>query len=233
MHQLCQRRHHQRLCFGVQRRRGLVEDQQPRVLQQRARNRNALALATRQFGAALAEQGVVARWQFGDEAVGVRGDRGGHDLFPAGVGPAIGDVVGHAQRQDERVLQHRRDLAAQAGQLRQAQVLAVDQHAPLPRVDKPQCQRGQRRLAGTAAADQGQRLAGPQFQRQAAQHRAARLVADGDVVEDEPPAAAAGAACRQGRRVRRVGDPVLRVEDLEDAVDTGLGSAQPAIGVEQ
>ena len=48
------------LAFGVERARRLVEQQQRRVLQHRARDRDALALAAREANAALAEEGPVA-----------------------------------------------------------------------------------------------------------------------------------------------------------------------------
>ena len=49
-----------RLGLGVDARRGLVEDQDPRVLEDGARDRDALALAAGETLAALADEGVVA-----------------------------------------------------------------------------------------------------------------------------------------------------------------------------
>ena len=51
---------HAPLGLGVERRGRLVEDQDRRVLQHRARDRDALALAGRELRAALAERRVVA-----------------------------------------------------------------------------------------------------------------------------------------------------------------------------
>ena len=48
------------LAFGIQRRGRLVEDQDRRILQQRARDRDALLLAAGQFQAAFADRSVVA-----------------------------------------------------------------------------------------------------------------------------------------------------------------------------
>ena len=48
------------LGLRVERARGLVEDEDRGVLEQRARDRDALALAAGQLDAALADQGVVA-----------------------------------------------------------------------------------------------------------------------------------------------------------------------------
>ena len=55
LHQLLQRRLHQRLALGVERRGGLVEQQDRRVAQDGAGNRHALALAAGQRHAAFAD----------------------------------------------------------------------------------------------------------------------------------------------------------------------------------
>ena len=60
LHQFGERRLHQRLVAGVERRGRLVEQQHRRVLEDRAGDGEALALAARQRHAALAEHGVVA-----------------------------------------------------------------------------------------------------------------------------------------------------------------------------
>ena len=51
---------HQPLGLGVERRGGLVQDQDRRVLQDRAGDRDPLALAAGEPAAALADHGVVA-----------------------------------------------------------------------------------------------------------------------------------------------------------------------------
>ena len=62
-HRRLERRLHHALALGVERAGRLVEQQQRRVLQHRARDRDALALAARQAHAALAEEGLVALGQ--------------------------------------------------------------------------------------------------------------------------------------------------------------------------
>ena len=59
-HQRGQRVLHQPLRLGIERRGRLVEDQDRRVLQQRPRNRQPLALPAREPLAALADRGLVA-----------------------------------------------------------------------------------------------------------------------------------------------------------------------------
>ena len=60
LHQMLERRLHQRLAFGVERRGRLVEQQDRRVAQDGAGNGDALALAAGQRHAAFADLGVVA-----------------------------------------------------------------------------------------------------------------------------------------------------------------------------
>ena len=59
-HDALERALHDRLALGVERARRLVEDQDPRVLQQRARDGQALPLAAGEVDAALAEPRAVA-----------------------------------------------------------------------------------------------------------------------------------------------------------------------------
>ena len=68
------------LGLGVDRAGGLVEDQDPRVDQQGAGDRNPLPLAARKRLAPLADQRVVAVGQTQDELVGARGAGRGDDL---------------------------------------------------------------------------------------------------------------------------------------------------------
>ncbi len=73
VHQSPQRGANQPLGGDVDGRGELVQDQHSRVEQQRARDRHALLLAARKRHAALADDGVVALGQAGDELVGASG----------------------------------------------------------------------------------------------------------------------------------------------------------------
>src|SRR4051812_12416352 len=90
----------------VDRARRLVEDQDARVGEERARERDELALAEGEAEAALAELGVVAVLEEVDEIVGA--DRGGRsgDLVARRLGPAERDVVGNCAREEEALLRH-------------------------------------------------------------------------------------------------------------------------------
>ena len=97
----------------VDRARRLVEDQDARVGEQRARERDELPLAEREAEAALAELRVVAVLEPLDELVGADRARGGDDLLARRVGPAEGDVVGDRAGEEEALLRHDPELAAQ------------------------------------------------------------------------------------------------------------------------
>ena len=110
----------------VERRRRFVEDQDRRVLQQRARNRQPLALAARQPLAALADRRLVAVGLRGDEVVRVGGAGRGLDLLRGGARRAVGDVAGDGVVEQHRLLRHDADLRAQRRQRHLADVAAVD-----------------------------------------------------------------------------------------------------------
>src|SRR5690606_14474122 len=89
---------------------------------------DALLLAAAQPQAPLPHHGVVAPGEFHDEVVGLGAPGGGDDLVHGGVGPAVGDVLADAGREQERLLQHEADVAAQALQFQVPHVIAVHQH---------------------------------------------------------------------------------------------------------
>src|SRR5213078_5167997 len=79
----------------------IVEDEHPWAGDQGARERNTLALATREVDAALADQRVVTIWQVIDEG----GDAGGlgrlEDLVPGRLGPAAEQVLAQRDRKQD------------------------------------------------------------------------------------------------------------------------------------
>ena len=91
---------------------GVVEHEQPGVHEQGAGDGDALALTARQRVAPLADDAVVAVGQLADEVVGLRGAGGGDDLVERRVGPAVGDVVAHRHREQERLVEHQPHVAS-------------------------------------------------------------------------------------------------------------------------
>ena len=93
MHQLGERLLDHELALGVQVRGRLVEDENRRILQEGAGDGDALALASGEAHAPLADQRLVAVRAPGDELLGVRLTGGADDVLERRVGPAVGDVV--------------------------------------------------------------------------------------------------------------------------------------------
>ena len=104
LHHLAQRRLISCSVEASTERGGVVEDQDARVGEQRARDRDPLALAAGERQAALADERVVAVGQLVDEAVGLRAPRRLLDLLARRVGPRVGDVVVHGGGEEERVV---------------------------------------------------------------------------------------------------------------------------------
>ena len=114
---------------------------------------SALALATRELGAAFADGGVVGLGQFGDEIVGV-GLRGGGDDFLAGrLGASVGEVLGDGAVEEERVLADDAEQPAVAVEPDFFERDAIEPDLAAGRPIKPCDQIGQSGLARTAGAD--------------------------------------------------------------------------------
>ena len=196
-------------------RRGLVENQDARVGEQHARERDELALARGQGRAALLHHGVVAVGQFHDEFVRMHGLGRGHDLLVGGVQFAVADVLTHVAGEDERVLQHDAHLPAQAFQRDGTHVVAVDRHRAFGDVVETRQQVDDRGFAGTRRTNQRDRLAWLDMQVDQVQDVAAvRLVAENHVVEVD-----AALDLRQIDGVRRVADLRLHIQRFEDALE--------------
>ena len=96
----------ERLALRVERAGRLVQDEDRRVLQDRARDRHALALAARELDAALADERLVAGRQRLDELRRVGELRGALHFGVGRVGPSDTDVIGDAPVEHRRVLRH-------------------------------------------------------------------------------------------------------------------------------
>ena len=115
LHQAQQRLLDARLGAGVDAAGGLVQDQDGRVGQDGAGDGKQLALALAEVAGPLRELGLVAVRQLADEVVGV-GQLGRLDHFlVGGLQPAVADVLHHGVGEQEGVLQHQPQLAAQVG----------------------------------------------------------------------------------------------------------------------
>ena len=148
------------LGLGVHARRCVVEDQDARIRQKRARNRQALLLPAGQGDAALAHVRIVAIRQTQDELVRLRRARRLFDLRWSGGGTAERNVLADRAREQNRILKHDADLRAQRGELKRAHVRAVNRHAPGSWIVKARHETDQRGFAGAGCAEQRNNFAG-------------------------------------------------------------------------
>ena len=119
----------QRLGLRVEAGGGLVQDQDARIGEDRARDRDALALAARQLHAALADDRVVPFSKRFGELVHARDAAGLQHLLLGRVGPREGDVLADRAVEQERLLQHHAELRAVGVEAHGREVDAVDEHA--------------------------------------------------------------------------------------------------------
>ena len=203
-----QRLLHRALALGVERAGRLVEQQDRRVAQDRAGDREALALAAGEHHAALADLGVVALRQPGDELVRRGGAGRRLDLGVAGLRPAEADVLARRGGEDHRLLRHQRDCAAQVGARQLAQVDAVERR----RGRRP----GRRSAAAAGRSWSCRRRTGrpaprsrPGAMRRLRSSSAGvvrpRRIVEGDALEGDRAPASAPAAAPGLRRVARSG----------------------------
>ena len=113
-HQAAERLADELLGCAVERGGRLVEQQQRRVLEERARDGDALALSARQPHAAIADDRVEAFGQLGDELAAMGRVRRLPDLVVARLGPGVADVLDQRAVEQRDVLRHDGDGLAQA-----------------------------------------------------------------------------------------------------------------------
>ena len=114
------------LALGVEGARGFVEDEDLRVLQHGARDRDALLLAAGELDAALADARFVAFRKRRDEVVGVRDTGGVLDFFIGRGALSVANVLGDRARKEHRLLRDDADLAAKPLRIELLQITAVE-----------------------------------------------------------------------------------------------------------
>ena len=196
-----------RLGGGVDRGGGVVEHEDPRVGEHRAGQGDALALPARQREPALADEGVVAVGELVDERVHLGRTGRGADLLVARVGAAVGDVGADAVGEQERLLEHHAQLAAQVVQAQVPQRHATEAQLAGLRVVEARQQQRRRGLAGAGRAHERERLPRLHPQRHVVEHRLAAGVAERDVVE------------LHGQRTLGQGGGGHRIDDVGVGVD--------------
>ena len=173
----------------------LVEDEQARIGEERARDGDELPLADAEVGRLVVEHRVVAVGQRVHEAVDVRRRRRGDDLLLRGVRAAVGDVLADRAGEQPRVLQHHAGARAQVVAGHAHRVDAVEGDPPALDVVEPHDEVHERRLAGAGRSDDrdGAARASPSRLRPV-DERLVGAVAERDILERE-------VARRLGRRL--------------------------------
>ncbi len=211
----------------------LIEQQQRGVAQERARERDALALAGREAGAAVAQPGVEAvRERVRHARVGQRPP----DRLGRRVRPAHAHVVGHRAREQMRPLGH----PGNAGVPRlRRQIAEIDAaYADAARVRRRQAQEHvqQRRLPGPAGPRDREHLARRHGQRQPVECRGvASRIRDAQSFDDDRVRGRVGhdrpRSARRGRRVEHVEDLLRGRGALGSGVVARSQPAQRKVGL--
>ena len=205
------------LAVVIERRGRLVENENARIGRQRPGDGDALTLATGEIGAALLDHRVIALRQLVDELLGA-GEAGDLD-HPRPRHRRIGesDVLVNGAVEQQVLLQHDADVAPEPPRIDMAEIRAVEQHLALARQIKTLDELGQGRFAGAGGADDADRLAGPDGERNLLQRfRRARPVAEADAAEFDR------AARRRRQKTRRGRGFGACVEDVAQAFDRDL-----------
>src|SRR6266498_4094654 len=113
-HQLVQSRPDRCFRFCIDRRRGVVEDQNAGILEKSAGNGHALFLSTREGHAFLADQSVVTIWEAEDDIMNGSSFCGALDFLLRDISSdTISDVLPDRAAEQEWFLFHNADLFAQ------------------------------------------------------------------------------------------------------------------------
>src|SRR5262245_57751553 len=116
------------LALIVESARRLVEDQDARVGNERARDGETLALAAREAGAVLSHNGVVTIGELKDEIMCAGHLLAGNDPFDRHRAVRQRNIVAHRAIEQDALLQHDADLPTQPGWIDDAEIDAVDQN---------------------------------------------------------------------------------------------------------
>ena len=139
--------------FAVERGGRFIQQQDRRVLQEGARDGDALPLPARDLDPAIADHGRHALGKIFDE-IATRRDRRAQHLVIGRVRPSVADVFHDRAVEQRDVLRHHRDRLAQALLRHPRNVLAVDRDAAALDVVEPLQQREQAGFSAAGMTDQ-------------------------------------------------------------------------------
>ena len=189
------------LLFGVaiERRGGLVEEEDTGPFEERAGDGDALFLAARELQPSLADHSLIAFRQARDEVVDLRHAGRFLDLLAAGLRPAVADVIEDRVVEQDGVLRDDADGRTQAVLGHLADVLTVDLDIAGIQVVEAEQQPADGGFAGAGMTDDGDRPSGRHVEGDALQDRPPLIVTEADILEGD-----AGPGNVERRRVRWV-----------------------------
>src|SRR5579875_2519648 len=167
----------------VERARRLVEDQDARILEEDARDREPLTFSAGEFVTALADHRLVPFGERGDEVVDVRRLGRSNELLIRRVHLPVAQICGDRIVEEVGLLRHDPDGAAQRGQGDLADVDAVYRHRARLRIVEAGDERGDRRLPRPRRADEGGHLPRRDAEAHVVQDLAPLAVGERDVFE--------------------------------------------------
>lgn len=174
---------HKFFALGVEGRSRFVEDQDFGILEYGSGDAQALALTAREFGAPVADVGVVARRTLHDEVVGV-GDFGrSDDLFVRRSPASHGDVVFDGVVEQHGILRNDAHVGTQALLRVVADRNPVDQDVAARSVVEAGDQLAEGRFAAARRTDQSHCFSSPDVERDAVDHLPAAVVGEVYIAE--------------------------------------------------
>ena len=160
-HKGCATLHHidhrlldQGLGQGIQRRRGLIQDQNGRIGQHRSGNGQPLFLPHREFDALISQRRIISLGGPHHKLVNLAHPGRGNHLFFTGIQTAVTQVVFYAGVKQHRILQYLAYLRSKGSQRHIPDIVAINRDFALSHVVEPHQQAGQRRLAAPGVPHQ-------------------------------------------------------------------------------
>ena len=205
----------QRFRLGVDGAQGVVEDEDRRVVDERAGKSHPLPLPPGESHAPFPDLGVVALLELQDRVVH-GGDRGRLvDLPFSRARTAETDVVPQRLRVEEGLLHHRGDLSPNFSKLQAGQVVTIDGDRSLLGIVKTKEQVRDGRLPGTRGTEEGQGGPPLNLEGDLIENEVRTTISEGDAIERDRPS---GDGKRPDRPHRRRAFPGV-LQDHPDAID--------------
>ena len=207
------------VCGGIAGAGGIIQDQDPGILEQGPGNAEALFLAAGYIGAALFNIGVIAVGQAVNELIGAGQPAGFPAFLLGGVGIAPAQVVINGPAEQNVLLQDNRDLVAQGFHIIVPDIQSAHPDTAFRHIIEAADQVDQAGFGGAGTADDADRFPGPDLQVDILEDRLARILTVGkaDMIKFD-------AAVPDFRdRVLRVAQAALLIDDFRDTVGAGAG----------